>query len=642
MSGYSARYVQKKLVSLRDTQHLQTSSTELHHIINILTAHTRGLPPLDQEDVISEIVDFLPMTSTGLCVKKLLYHLMVLYTQVSPELLLHASSGISADMSHPNPIVRATCVAHLPRLRAVDQHQSLAATHESLIALLRDKNESVRRMAVQSCMQILKMELLREGDGQGGNNPPPILPWILHAIKTETSPEVVVEGVLCLVVCDASGEATQAMLRSVLKKIKSLGAELRRTVVYCANRALNVDRMSDQERLALMNDIDPLKCTTAVTSTSRDVAVEAYRLMLRLSRDLTVHGIVVAQACRYLIVTYQSSAQQMKVVVLHALIELATPAAGGESAKVQHGIISESLASFLPRHDDLLRLKVKKLELLKLMASHETCRQIHSSVRFYLTSHEHQLIVKSAFDVLVALARYQSKVSWQTATALLHSKNPEVVRRCVLSLATMLSSMSSADEAVGRLDHSSVTRMCEICSQLQCPVARDACLWLLSLTGEASLFEKVRDVVLGQLVLNKTMDGMTSHVNMILVVTRLFVRSPKVFHDCCKKVYTLAAIHWTGCGDIVRSYSTLIKNREWSLLSDLIDWRGLSKYDDDGEDSDEHYDDGQLQLSSDSEDEVSEKLDFSSLSLKSVTPSSGVEHLEDFCSLGATSVNVKL
>ena len=555
MSGYSSALVRKKLVNLR---HIVTSShgnnqpglKETFSILQHLVAHLQGLPPVEADDVIREVVDFLP--SAELKIKKLVYHLLSLYSEVSEEIMLNAFNGVLDDRNDPNPIVRAVSM-DLSLQCLQDENEG------EMEDLLHDPNCRVKNKALSKIMSSGKINAS----------------LLLEMIEKESEAEIVVMSLFCLSTCDNIDENDQ--VQDILVNLLTKGHYIKcdylvNVLLYTTNRTLVVGKLSNEQKFQIMNCLESFR----LNKTSFHVVVETYRLMLKLCEGLEAHvrDNVTELLVESLVERYKVLPQQTKTVLLKILIEVCKP----EKRVVGCSSIDSNLDCFCPQPNDVDELKAEKLKFLLQITNQSNSAKIFSFVVPFLTYHENDVIVKLSFDVTKRLYEHMTEECWRVFSSLVSSGHRVVLERAVTSMVFVFARHNSLNKRFLIAPH--ISRLMRSFSLLKDPASVDCALWLLSHNKEEDSCKDLSKVIAE--ACNETF-GLSSMVNLLNCCARLFVSFPRHFALPLKKVLRKCVSDNGSAKDLALFYSSAIKSGKFELLRKLLDSRETSKQDSMGE-----------------------------------------------------------
>jgi len=545
MSGYSSALVRKKLINLR---HIVTSShdnnqpglKETFNILQHLVAHLQGLPPVEADDVIREVVDFLP--SADLKIKKLVYHLLSLYSEVSEEIMLNAYNGILDDRSDPNPIVRAVSM-------------------DLSLQCLQDENEGEMEDLLHDPNYRVKIKALSKIASSGKIN----TSLLLEMVEKESEAEIVVLSLFCLSNCDNIDEIGQVqdILVNLLTKGHYIKSDyLVNILLYTTNRILITDKLSNEEKFQIMNSLERFR----LNKSSYHVVVETYRLMLKLCKGLEAHvcDSVTELLVKSLVEQYKVLSQQTKTVLLKILIEVCKI----ENRVVGCSSIDSCLDCFCPQPNDIDELKAEKLKFLLQIANQSNSDKVFSFVVPFLTYHENDVIVKLSFDVTKRLYEHMAEECWRVYSSLVSSGHQVVLERAVTSMAFVFGHQKCSQLNKQFLITPHISCLMRSFSSLKEPISVDCALWLLSYNKEEGLCEDLSKILAE--ACNKTFD-LSSKVNLLNCCARLFVSFPRHFALAFKKILQKCVNDNDSLKDLALFYSSAIKSGKFELLRKLFD-----------------------------------------------------------------------
>ena len=548
MSGYSSTLIKKKLINLR---HIVPSGShgnneagvkETFNILSFLINHLQGLPPVESNDVIREVVDFIP--SPELKIKKLVYHLLSLYSG-SEELMLNAYNGVRDDRNDPNPIIRAISV--VLSLRCLDENDS------EMEDLLEDSNCGVKIKALTKIAagERINTELL------------------LDMIERETEAEVVVLCLCCLATSNNIDEACCARVQNILVSLLTKGHLFKSdylvyVLLYATNKMLVVDKLSDDEKFQIMNCLENFR----LNKSSYHVVIETYRLMLNLCQGLEAHvnDSVTELLIESLVEQYKVLSQQTKTILLKIVIEVCQ---SNNNAK-GFSSIDDNLDCFCPQPNDLDELKIEKLNFLSQIVSQSNSAKIFSFVVSFLTYHENHFIVESAFDVIKRLYKHQTEKCWRVVSSLASSGHRVVLEQSVNCMAFIFAHQNDSDSLnKAFLITPHLSHLVSSFPDIKDQKSVDCALWLLSQNKEESLCEDLSSILVE--VCEKDKMCLSSKVNLLNCCTRLFVSFPRHFAVPMKQILQKSVVNSGSLKDIALFYSSALKSKKFELLKKLLD-----------------------------------------------------------------------
>jgi len=545
MSGYKVSLLKKKLTHLCGSNN--PDNKVIISTLEVLINYLRGLPPIDLDDVVIEVINFLP--NNDLRVKQLVYFCLSLYSKLDSEIIFHASNSVMNDLSNPNPMIRAACASFLPYLKGSDQFG--ITNHKAMLSLLQDKSVKVRKAAIEGVMKILKSILLKENQGSL-----PFIPNLVSLIERDDSPVVVVQGLFCITMCDINLVA-QPILFKLLKKAKNLSIDLINIILYCAYKALKVDQMNINKRLSLMNGIESLKSRDF----GDDVLIQTFRLQLVLSSDLDVNKIAVKKLITSLVKLYDTSPQQLKVLYISCLITISYT-----SQEAIKEVLSSNINRFYVFHGDIDQLKVKKIELLKICIDENNSAHIFKLLKSYFYMKADKQITRLAFEVLKRLYKYLPELCLQMVHTTLYSEYPLVLEESIKCISYFFMKKLHKKEEINF--ENIFKQLINAWPKITSSHSKNSCMWLLSKNNQENLCDSIKEIFSVEIKSNSLKLDQESQTILLISTVRLLLKWPDYFHECFKNIFLLISNGLIK--DLAKLYLILLKNNQ-DYLKKLLD-----------------------------------------------------------------------
>ncbi|XP_038048762.1 AP-4 complex subunit beta-1-like [Patiria miniata] len=481
----------------------QTEHGELRGILKtVLSQVTRGL---DMSPLFTDIVKLCATVS--IIEKKLAYLYMTTYARKKPDLALLTVNTIQKDCCDANPMIRGLALKTLCSLRL---GELIEYTKHPLLAGLKDKSVYVRRIAVLGCLKVHHLNPQFSTDHDIVNT--------LYEMLRDKDVIVITNCLMALeelLLQEGGVVINQKIAHYLINRLSDFTEWAQCCILQLL---LKYRPENDEETFDMMNVLE-----IYLKHTNSGVCMAAIRLMLHLTKDLPDIIQDVYKRLKGPLVSLLSSDRPELVYTSLCHLEWLNIKAPGK--------LDKYYKKFFCRYNDPGYIKYKKVELLAILCTNESLKDITEELSVYAT------------DVSVLLSQFAIRALGQLA-----KMNPAFTLTCIEAMWSLLflelDSVSSEILVVfhdilryeNLIDYiTGVITKLPVCEHVvQDPRGKTALVWLIAQHG--------KDLLDAPYILESMLDSWEEEpsklvkLSLLTTTTKLFFSRPAECQDMLGKV----------------------------------------------------------------------------------------------------------